>query len=74
MMLDFAGDVIKEVKKYLERVIAQGSITLEMLSKIEQKLLTNFSLKNFGLLQQGTFLEFLLRNEHFKKVDFRLKI
>jgi len=64
----FAGKVIKELKKYLERVVAQGSITVDMLAKIEQKLLSEFNLKYFTLLQQGSFLEFLLRNEDFKKV------
>ena len=61
--------MIKELKKYLERVVAQGSITLEMLTKIEQKLLSDFNLKYFTLLQQGSFLEFLLGNDDFKKVN-----
>jgi hypothetical protein len=71
LLVSFAGSVIKELKKYLERVISQSSISLDMLSKIEQKLLSEFSLKYFDMLQQGSFLEFLLKNNDIKKVGVR---
>ena len=68
----YIGEVNSSIRKYLDRCILHGSLTLDMLAKIESKLLTDFNLKHFGLLYSTGFLDFMLSNEEIKKVVFNI--
>jgi len=61
-------EVVRKINVYLERCIAHGNLTLEKLSKIEERLTEEFKLRHFNDLKQGGFLQFLLNTEEIKKV------
>ncbi|XP_060795619.1 uncharacterized protein wu:fj29h11 isoform X3 [Neoarius graeffei] len=52
------------VKQYFQNCVSSftGTVTLRYLSRLEKKLADNFKFREFGQLQQGSFLEFLVKN------------
>ncbi|XP_067652769.1 uncharacterized protein [Haliotis asinina] len=52
--------VLENLKKYIERCLAQGSLSLAHLDRIEEKLLEEFAYPDFRMMGFGRFLHFLL--------------
>ena len=60
------------VKKYLERCMMHGAVTMEHLARMENKLLEEFNFPTFHSLGQGHFLDFLTKREEIKQVSIIL--
>ncbi|XP_046338389.2 protein NO VEIN-like isoform X3 [Haliotis rufescens] len=52
--------VLDNLKKYIERCLAHGSLSLVHLERIEEKLLEEFAYPDFKMMGFGRFLHFLL--------------
>lgn len=52
------------VKQYFQVCVSSfmGTVTLPYLRRLEKKLAEHFKFREFGQLQQGTFIEFLDKN------------
>jgi len=61
--------VVMATQKYLDRVILHGPITLDKLMQIENKLNSDYQLDHFSVLDNGTFLDFILSQPDIKKVS-----
>lgn len=64
----FLEKVESDLLKYLERCVAAAPLTLDTLSKIEEKLLEEFDLESFDSLKSGSFLRFLTKSGAVKSV------
>jgi len=60
--------VVSAIHKYLDRVTLHGPVTLDKLMQIEHKLMSDFQFAHFAMLDNGTFLEFILSQPDVKKV------
>ena len=60
--------VESDLLKYLERCIAAAPLTLDTLSKIEEKLVGEFELETFESLKSGSFLRFVTKTASVKSV------
>lgn len=56
------ASLIEKMKRYLERCLAQGSLTLSHLERVEEKLLEEFGFPTFVAMGFGRFLNFLLHD------------
>ena len=56
-------EVESKILVLLERCGQHGSLTLELLSRIEEKLLEEFQVKRFDDFETGGFLNFILNNK-----------
>ena len=63
-----AALVVSAIHKYLDRVILHGPVTLDKLMQIETKVISDYELPHFSVLEHGTFLEFILKQPDIKKV------
>lgn len=52
--------MIIDLKKYLERCIAHGSLNLTHIDKIEERLLEDYGFPTFAAMGFGRFLQFLI--------------
>ncbi|KAL4234329.1 hypothetical protein ACF0H5_005980 [Mactra antiquata] len=52
--------LVDSLKKYIERCLNAGSLSLTHLSRIEEKLLEDYDFTSFHLMGYGRFLEFLI--------------
>ncbi|GAB1610178.1 protein NO VEIN-like [Argonauta hians] len=60
--------VLQSVKKYLEKYIGSGSLTLNHFNKIEERLLEDFNMTTFSQMGYGRFLSFIHDNTSIKKI------
>ena len=63
------GEVEAEILKYLERCLQAGSLTLEMLYRIEDKVINEISVESFSELGHGSFLQLLTTEHRIKAVS-----
>ena len=62
---------MESFKKYVERCLNRGTLSLNHLNLIEEKLLEDFGFDVFHAMGYGRFLEFILHEA--KQVNFHLK-
>nr|KAG5712632.1 hypothetical protein BaRGS_029687 [Batillaria attramentaria] len=60
--------LMEKLKRYVERCLAQGTLTLSHLDRIEEKLLEDFGFPTFVTMGFGRFLHFLL-HDHEPKAE-----
>ena len=60
--------MVDHLKKYLDICIGKGTLTLKVLTQIEEKLASDFDFPEFSALGFGSFIEFLLKEA--KQVRF----
>ena len=63
-----AEKVVTQIRKYLERCLTHGALSLSNLARVEEKLLEDFTLTYFSDLGRGGFLQFLLDTSNIKQV------
>ena len=61
-------NLIESVKNYIERRLNAGSLSLNHLDRIEEKLLEEFGFADFRLMGYGRFLQFLITESKTKQV------
>ncbi|XP_076448916.1 LOW QUALITY PROTEIN: uncharacterized protein LOC143285481 [Babylonia areolata] len=54
--------LMEKMKRYVERCLAQGMLTMSHLDRIEEKLLEEFDFPTFNAMGFGRFLHFLLHD------------
>ena len=60
---------MEKMKRYIERCLAQGALSLSHLDRIEEKLLEDFGFPTFVAMGFGRFLHFLLHDPAPKAVS-----
>ena len=64
-----SASLMEKVKRYVERCLAQGALSLSHLDRIEEKLLEDFGFPTFVAMGFGRFLHFLLHDPAPKAVS-----
>ena len=54
---------MESLKKYIERCLNAGALSLTHLNRIEEKMIEDFGFVDFSMMGYGRFLEFLLLEE-----------
>ena len=62
--------MVSAIHKYLDRVMLHGAVTLDKLMQIETKIISEYELPHFSVLDHGTFLEFILKQPDIRKVTY----
>ena len=57
----YTDSLLESFKKYVERCLNVGALSLSHLDRIEEKLLEDFGFDVFHAMGYGRFLEFILR-------------
>ena len=64
-----SASLMEKMKRYIERCLAQGALSLSHLDRIEEKLLEDFGFPTFVAMGFGRFLHFLLHDPAPKAVS-----
>ena len=67
-MLICSDDLLQLIRKYVERCLVHGGLSIANLARIENKLLEEFDFPHFHSLGHGTFMDLMAQNPEMKKV------
>ena len=68
--LYFTAILVTSLKKYLEKCLQHGSLTLSLLDQIEEKIIEESKFPSFADIGYGRFLEFTIKEAKGVSIKF----